>query len=66
MKIKLDRWVIVTKERPTLFPDYSGELQEDFSNAPLWFSQEEAKDRLADFDEPGRFSVIPVSITTEI
>lgn len=65
MRLSQYKWVIITKERPTLFLTERGELSESFDDAELLYHKE-ADDRIRVLDEPQKFTKVKVTFSVEV
>lgn len=61
MTIKIDTWIILTKEYPLRFGTRTGELTELFEKAFFHSSEESAKVELNKYDDPDDFKIRKVS-----
>lgn len=57
MDVKTIRYVIVTKNRPTQFGTFGGELSDDLSDALFLETRDEAEDELQKYDEPEVYQI---------
>lgn len=65
MDIKYRRFVIGTKERPTMFLMKSGEVTENVECAELFEAIEDAKSEIQKCDEPEVFKLYDVEISVQ-
>lgn len=65
MKVQGKKYVIATKEYPILFNDRCNDQVNDFEDAKLYDSEDEAKTQLSYFDEDciDKWCVVPVDVT---
>lgn len=65
MNMKYRRFLIGTKERPTVFMMRGGEVSEDAEDAQLFGSIEAANAEINKCDEPELFKIYSVEITVQ-
>ena len=63
MDMKYRRFVVGTKERPTVFLMESGEVSEDAEDAQLFETIEDANEEIQKCDEPELFKLYGVEIS---
>lgn len=66
MKISRTKYVIVTKNRPTLFLTGTGELSEHFDDALILDDGEALVAERGKLDEPEKFEDLKVRISVEV
>lgn len=66
MKITRTKYAIITENRPTEFLTYTGELSSHFDDAHLYDQESWAVETLDTLDEPGKFIILPVTVTAEV
>lgn len=66
MKIKLNKYVIATKEKPIEFIDENYDTAERIEEAMLNDSEKIANNTLKNIDSPEVFEVLQISITYEL
>lgn len=65
MTVEYKRYIVGTKERPTLFLMRGGELSEDLEDAYTMMTRTEAEEEIAHCDEAENFQVFEVKISAE-
>jgi len=66
MKIRFNKYALITKERPMEFIDGNCNTTDRIEEAMLNDSEIIANDVLKTFDNPEEFEVLPVNITYEL
>lgn len=66
MVASITRYVIITKDRPTLFGTFGGEPSDDLSDALFLPSIDEAKAELEKYDEPEMYQICEAVTCVEI
>lgn len=62
MKIILNRYMVGTKERPTVFMMRGGDLSEDCEDAELFESRDDAELEIEKCDQPQSFKIYDVRV----
>ena len=63
MIVSVEKYVIVTKDRPIEFHYNSGEMTEHFKHALLYKEKCNAEFDLAEFDNPDDFEILKVEVS---
>jgi len=66
MRIKFNRYAIVSKEKPIEFIDESCDTTDNIEDAMLNDSEEIANSVLKTFDDPEEYEILHVKITYEL